>query len=246
MNEKSKKYNQQYTLEKNITSHFSVLASFLPKGLTVEFKGKEYEYAPFSTFLIDPSFFSTWKCKSCGSCCRRYYLIWDKHTAEKFDWTGEKKESIKLTSGNTSVTSDVFYKEPDLTKEYCVLAYKKVNKIYCSEYERRPLLSRMPHTFTRRMQDSVKLIKRQFGRNWVLGCKAVEEPFSKEEFTKVDIPKLLFIKNVMSGYSFDTEVIDKIISVSKELVKRNELPDTPLDIGKVGIWLNQSLDKWLK
>ena len=205
------KYPRQYSIYQNFDTHFGLLSSFIPDGLTLEIDNKTFQYPAFKEFSIKDNFYQTWNCKNCGACCRRYYLIWNRY--ENFN-DNIKTKDIILKTPKGIVDTEIFYLEPDLNKKFCILAEEKDDKIYCTQYEYRPLLSRMPHVFTKRGNKSVSLIKRQYGRNWALGCKATTSKYT-EETKKIDIAKLKFIKESIKNYNLE-HILDEVIEAVKE------------------------------
>jgi len=220
------KYIRQYSIYQNLDTHFGLLSSFIPDGLTLEIDNKTFQYPAFKEFSIKDNFYQTWNCKNCGACCRRYYLLWDKNIGEKF-WNDEKTKNIRINGKETKI----YYKEPDLNKKYCVLAEEKDGKIFCTQYQWRPLLSRAPHIFTRRGDKSVSLIKRQYGRNWALGCKATTSKYTPET-KKFDIQRLRFIKESIESYSLE-HIVDEVI----EAVEGEKVGIVWARNGDIGKWI---------
>jgi len=245
------KYPQQYTLSSNINQHFNTIMSFVPEEVTIEYGKQKFKYHDIKTFSVAPSFWNMWDCKHCGACCRRYYLIWDEISASDFKIGTRTFPQIKVNGKKHFI----FVIPPNLSKKHCVWAEVKDGQIYCKHYEQRPLLSRMPHMFIRHRRGENVLIKRQFGRNWALGCKATEEPFDPKNIEEVNLPHMKMIQRIIKSYDLNTEIINNVIELIKMVIERQEAPEQEVVVyGKVNpgqIWFKHwfkeayNLDKWL-
>ena len=222
------------------SKHFKYIFSFSKKPVKLMFQGKQYTYNSLNKkLLLSTTFFKqNFICMNCGECCKDYTLIWDNIYKKNINL---KEEEIQVNGTNFNI----YYipKKTNNRKNYCQWCIKEGNKYKCINYEKRPMLSRMPPLCIENINiDKGNIImKRKFKR---IKCLSKKEKFNYNVFQNVDIPKIEMLANISESYGIKTYYRDISLflrELSEEsckiLAQRNNSINVKL--------LNASLDKWI-
>lgn len=193
-----------------VTHHFNWIFGFTDKHVEIEIPKMQYTkiYSP-KTIIVKDSVFRTMICRRCGRCCKNYWSIYDEGDEKFLIDMKEKYEkiTIRINFSNQTISKTLFIvPKPKNQPECRFLIYDKNEDMYkCKVYKNRPLLSRMPHLFYRETEHEIQIVKRQFGRNFRLGCQSFFEPYCKEELEK-DFNVLQYVNTKQLRYldCFDT------------------------------------------
>jgi len=190
-----------------ILKHFFYVFSYSKEPVTISIDNKEYVFGDYKAFKLSGSFFRSIKCQMCGNCCKSFPLIWDK-----------KPRNLRVKEKEVIVNGKDFtiYYQPAVNGNTHCRHYKDNS---CDIYDRRPLLSRMPHMFVQEHKGDVILLKRQFSRNHLLQCQSKVKAFDYNELVNVDIPNIKLLQDTSLKYgceSYYSDVIQSLQTVTKE------------------------------
>lgn len=199
----------QQTYRNSLKRHIEIICLFSKEPIVVEVNYKRYIWGG-KKWKFSPTFFRSIKCAKCGNCCKGFPLVWDFKPSISCS-TDIITQEVKLN--NISYTTYIL--PPPENKEHCRLQDKKT--LQCTEYQQRPLLSKIPHIFFRDEKELI-LMKRQYMRNWIMKCQAIVKPFDKKEMYDEDIPTLEFIDDICKRkYNISTFIPEIIDFLKKEI-----------------------------
>ena len=190
-----------------ILKHFFYVFSFSKEPVVISIDNKNYTFGNYKNVKLSGCFFRSIKCERCGNCCKNFPLIWDK-----------KPRNLRVKEKEVIVNGKTFtiYYQPSINGNTHCRHYKDHS---CDIYDRRPLLSRMPHMFVQENKGDVILLKRQFSRNHLLQCQSKVKTFDYDELVNVDIPNIKLLQDTSLMYgckSYYTDVIQSLQTVTKE------------------------------
>jgi Fe-S-cluster containining protein len=114
----------------------------------------------------------------------------------------------------------------------CKFLFEKDKKWLCGIHELNPTHCKLPHIQIDKTKNSTRLIKRQYGRNWALGCKAKCTSFNYKVFCEWDLACLKRLEANMNDLQLKTwlpEIIAYLES-NKEKFSKGILPSKPVII----------------
>lgn len=182
-------------MNKDIHKHLTWLFSFSREPVYVKVGDSGSQFGGYRAFEISSTFWRSIKCECCGHCCLNYTLVWDAIHKPK----GSKEIKIKVNDKPFSL----FYL-PEVNGNDRCQWLSKDNK--CLHYMERPILSRLPHMNFNVWEGILYLGKKQFGRNWRLGCNAKVKPFDYKELQEVDVPVLERLLEAQKSYGIKSEL----------------------------------------
>jgi len=114
----------------------------------------------------------------------------------------------------------------------CKFLFEKDGKWLCGVHELNPTHCKLPHIQIDKTKHSTRLIKRQYGRNWALGCKAKCTAFNYKVFCEWDLACLRRLEANMKDLQLKTwlpEIVE-YLERNKEKFKKGDLPKSSVII----------------
>lgn len=185
--------------------------------MVVEVEGVSQEYNPPTRVVISDKFFRSFKCVSCGKCCTKpkfslvyttadYTRISGESLKDEQEWNNREflvREMIQVPvkieldpspgarEDLIGIQHTTFVHLFSNQGQKCHFLFEKCGKHLCGIHKVHPNHCALPHLQVDQIKGtSTSVLKRQYGRNWALGCAAVEEPFDYDEFLYWDLPCL--------------------------------------------------------
>jgi Fe-S-cluster containining protein len=228
--------------------------------MIVEVEGVKQEYLPPERVIISNKFFRSFKCKSCGKCCIKpkfslVYTVSDyaRVNAESLKTELEWRNRDRLINEMVEVPVEIrlFTSFDILNVEHtsvqlfsnqghqCSFLFEQDGRQLCGVHKIHPNHCSLPHIQIDQTNGKrTRLLKRQYGRNWALGCEAKEEPFDYDEFLYWDLPcmrKLMFNAEDLQMETWLPEVVTYLEKNRDQF--RRKIPANPIVIydEKLGI-----------
>lgn len=227
----------------------------------VEIEGVEQEYFPPSRVIISDKFFRNFSCVSCGACCvkPKYSLAYPPTEYSRIqseplsDEIEQKERSVLIKEmlcfpvNITLDAKDLEGVEEDLVSvqhtvpchlfsnhgKTCSFTRKEGDKVFCAIHKVHTLHCAIPHLqIDRNRKGSARLLKRQYGRNWALGCKSHVVPFDYQRFLTWDLPilqRLLIAGQDFRMCTWLTEIVQYLVN-NKDRFAKGDLPKGPIVI----------------
>lgn len=224
------------------------LGHMVKESTVVEIEGVFQQYDAPEKVIISEKFFRDFKCKSCGACCSKpkfslVYTVSDymRMVAEPLDVKAEQENRNRLVNEMVEVPVIIKCGKLVCTKscslfsnhgKECSFLFEKDGKFLCGIHKIHPLHCVIPHIHIDiNRKGSTRLLKRQYGRNWALGCKAVEGGFDYNKFINWDIPCLRRLLDNAEDLEMDTwlpEIVSYLVNHKEEFKER--IPTAPIVI----------------
>lgn len=187
-------------------------------SVTIEEVVQEYE--PPNRVIISPMFFRQFDCKCCGRCCTKpkFSLAYSaadfmRACAQFLDDPKEIKARNafvkEVQNVGVSISVDIrshlfdirpVWVAPETKTHFvlysnhghqCDFIYEDGGRKYCRIHKFHPNHCLLPHMQIDQLKTmSTSLLKRQYGRNWALGCESTPQPFDYKQFVDWDLPCL--------------------------------------------------------
>lgn len=225
--------------------------------IVVEVEGVKQEYNPPERVVISDKFFRSFKCVSCGKCCTKpkFSLVYtpsdySRIVAQPLDDEQELKNREVLLGEMVKIDVLIEVDDPNVRKEVlgiqhtvpvhlfsnqghqCHFLFEREGKQLCGVHQVHPNHCALPHLQVDQIKGtSTSLLKRQYGRNWALGCLVVEEGFDYNEFLNWDLPCLQKLKCNADDLQISTwlpEIIKYLVEHREQLEKKQ--PKVPIVI----------------
>jgi Fe-S-cluster containining protein len=209
--------------------------------IVVEVEGVEQAYNPPERVVISNLFFRNLKCLSCGRCCTKpkFSLVYTESDytrilAQPIDDEQELKNREILLQDMVTVPVQIdlggifHHTSVHLFSNQghkCHFLFEKDKKQLCGIHQVHPNHCALPHLqIDQHKGVSTSLLKRQYGRNWALGCPAIMEPFNYDAFLNWDLPCLRKLENNAKDLRINTwlpEII-KYLTDNREQFKTKQ------------------------
>lgn len=226
--------------------------------MTVEVEGVVQEYKPPERVVISPMFFRSFKCVSCGKCCTKpkfslAYTVTDyaRINAESLEteqeWNNrdflvrdmievpiviEMDPSEGMRDDLIGIQHTTYVHLFSNQGHKCNFLYEKCGKHLCGIHKVHPVHCCLPHIQIDQFKGvSTSILKRQYGRNWALGCEAEVSGFDYDEFLYWDLPcmrKLMCNAEDLQMHTWLPEIVVYLEEHREQL--KNKQPKTPVVI----------------
>ncbi|MHA2023819.1 MAG: hypothetical protein ACTSWQ_09180 [Candidatus Thorarchaeota archaeon] len=249
---KSKKISFNQQTYGSIFKLIKYLGYMVKVRTAVEIEEVVQVYNPPSRVIISPMFFRQFDCKCCGRCCTKpkfslAYSVADfmRACAQPLDDPKEIKARNALVEAVQNVNVLVKTGKEGKERTYkthfilysnhghqCDFIFEDQGRRYCRIHKFHPNHCLLPHIQIDQLKStSTSLLKRQYGRNWNLGCESVPSPFDYDKFVVWDLPclkRLVHNAEELKMVTWLPEVVDWFTENVERL--RSWQPTTPVVI----------------
>ncbi|MFA5395566.1 MAG: YkgJ family cysteine cluster protein [Methanogenium sp.] len=209
---------------------FQYIYRLTKHDITITFaKNYKLKVSPPKKVEISEKFFRNFKCSTCGECCskRPVSLVYLASKAVCFDNYVDDLTVLDIKKCHNFV---VKINE----KSYEIKAYQNDSKRcrflkdnLCQIHSIKPLHCALPHMhIDGNKQGIARLTKRQYGRNWLFGCKAKETSFDYNVYRDWDLPLLRKLCDLAQALDLDTWWPEILVYLENldSMLKNNNIP----------------------
>lgn len=184
--------------------------------VTIEYDNIKYSLGG-TGYKMNNLFYRTFNCKACGRCCTsaNAFLVMEPEDLLPENSHLFKEITVKINGeSHTLLTSTI-----------------KCNKFIqpdgrCLMYQNRSITCRAPHIFLdySTKHQMLYLHKRQYMRNWAMGCKSIQEPYTWQSLDE-DLQTLKYIQTRANTYNipnYYNEIINQVETEGRKFLNKQE------------------------